>query len=175
MWYLINLLTSLYRTLSDATVFTSLWLRMRPYTNNIAVKKKCLKHRIKSYKQGNTINSLLTENKTSSHRANELRQRTEHRHEILSRNKVSHQFKILNPGRRLSSDALLSKLNNSLAMKIWITTTIAQIYKCPMYITKMNPPIIQTVEYARIKNDLYLLRSLTSKLPTLDLSTSGGA
>lgn len=34
--------TSLYENSSEVAVFTSCWLSMRPYTNNMPVKKKYL-------------------------------------------------------------------------------------------------------------------------------------
>lgn len=37
-----TLLTSLYENSSIVAVFTSCWLSIRPYTNNIPVKKKYL-------------------------------------------------------------------------------------------------------------------------------------
>lgn len=52
---------------------------------------------------------------------------------------------------------------------------MAVIQRWPRYIISANPPIIQTEEYARINIDLYLLRSLTSKLPPFVLPTSGRA
>ena len=85
------------------------------------------------------------------------------------------QFRFLNPGRCLSSWAFLSRLNSSFAIKIWITTTMAVMQRWPRYIINAKPPIIQIEEYARTNIDLYLLRSLTSKLPPFVLLTSGTA
>ncbi|BAT10339.1 Os10g0327325, partial [Oryza sativa Japonica Group] len=81
----------------------------------------------------------------------------------------------LNPGSCLSSLAFLSRLKSSLAIKIWITTTIAHMYRCPMYIKNTNPAIIQSEEYVRISIDLYLFWSFSSKLAPLVLFTSDGA
>lgn len=129
---------------------------MRPYTNNMPVKKKYL---IEQYKMHTLVIYLLS-----------ILSCRNHSYKVQGN---SYQFSSLNPGRHLSSSVRLSRLNSSEVMMIWITTTIAQIYKWPKYSIMIMLISIHRDEYVRIHIVLYLFWSSISKWLPFNLLSSG--
>ena len=78
---------------------------------------------------------------------------------------ITNQLRRRNPGT-FSFCARAARAKSSLAMKIWMTTIIPHMYRCPMYNIKLKPPIIHIVDNVRILNFLYFSWSSTRRLPS---------